>query len=290
MSERTTALTVASHRRFVLSTVVTALRDAFGATYDRDPQLVNLKVTTQYPLEAIDYPCIVVEYDNQVVENAGVGHEEWFNDSKNILRKWHHSRFEGTMNFEIMGLTPVDRDIMADALTEVIRFGRLDEFLLPFFSTLYGLPTDPVALLFNQIMFNSDQVHSSGNTASLAPWSPEDLMVYQTSLTSQVHGGYYNVNPQDTYGYVTRAILLPYNPNEQPVVIDLTADWNNPLQYLDEDTVKGKGVVGGSSTFYYAKQNWSQARIRNTVISSRNATARIQKTFANTQTATAHIA
>lgn len=242
MSERTTALTVASHRRYVLSAVVNALRAAFGAAYDRDRQLVDLKITAQYPLAAIDYPCIVVSYENRLVQNAGVGHEEWFTDANNTLRKWHHSRFEGSMDFTIMALTTIDRDLLADALTEVIRFGRLDAALLPFFTTLYGDPNAPVGLIFNQIMFDADQITSSGNSASLATWSPEDLMQYSTGLSSEVHGGYYNVNPQDAWGYVTRVTTIPYNSNDfLEVDFDLDINWSNPFQYVDISTSTGKG-------------------------------------------------
>lgn len=250
MSERITAQTVASHRRFIVSTLILALRAVFDSGYDRDPQFQNLKITHDFPLKELDYPCIVVTYDNRTVQNAGVGHEEWFPDANNVLRKWHHSRFEGTIDFEIHTLSPVDLDILADALTEVIRFGRLDAALLPFFTTLYGNPSDPVGLIFNQIMFDADQVSSSGNTAGLAPWSPEDLMIYQTSLTSEVHGGYYNVNPVDVWGYVTRIALTSYNtsPFDVPVVLDLKSDWSNPFIYVDDGTVIGKAKVSGTSS------------------------------------------
>lgn len=248
MSERTTQQSVASHRRYVLETMITGLRLAFNAAYDRDPQLVNLKITANYPLAAIDYPCIVVEYENRLVANAGVGHEEWFIDENNHLHKWHHSRFEGAMNFEIQALSPYDRDLLADALTEVIRFGRLDAQLLQFFTTLYGDPNGPVLLWFNQIALNADEISSSGNTASVAPWSPEDTMLYQTGLSTEVHGGYYNVNPSDIPQYVTSVGLTPYNssPFDQPVVLDLNLDWSNPLSFIDVGGVTGKGVVTGA--------------------------------------------
>lgn len=250
MSERVTAKTVASHRRFIVSTLIEALRDVFSNSYNRDPQFQGLKITHTYPLKELDYPCIVVSYQNATVYNAGVGHEEWFTDADGIFRKWHHSRFEGSVNFEIMTLSPVDLDILADALTEVIRFGRLDAQLLKFFTTLYGNPTDPVALIFNQIMFNADEVTSSGNTASIAPWSPEDLMVYQTELSSEVHGGYYNVIPSEVWGFVTRVIMDPYNtsPFDVPVVLDLTDDWTNPFIFVDESGATAKAVVSGTES------------------------------------------
>lgn len=246
MSERVTAQSVASHRRFVLGMIINGLRAAFNASYDRDPQLASLKITQTYPLAAIDYPCIVVEYHNSLVARAGVGHYEYFTDVNNELHLWKHSRFEGEVTFEILGMTPLDRDLLADALTEIIQFGQLDTQLDQFYTTLYGDPNGPVLLWFNQIMFNSDEITSSGNTASLAPWSPEDLMVYQTSLSSEVHGGYYNVDPTDIPKYVTRVELSSYNPNDLPVVLDLTSDWNNPFSFYDDAAVVSKGNPTGT--------------------------------------------
>jgi len=248
MSERTTQLLIASHRRFVIDTMIPALRSAFGSAYDRDPQLVNQRISNQYPLKQIDYPTIVVEYQNSSVSNAGVGHEEWFNDELGHLHKWYHSRFEGQMDFEILALTPLDRDLLADALTELLRFGRLDAAFAPFFNTLYGDPNGPVQLWFNQIAVNTDEITSAGNTASPAPWNPEDLLVYQTSLSTEIHGGYYNVDPNDIPQFVTSIQVVPYNssPFDVPIVLDLTRNWSNPFSYYDDGKVVGKAVVSGT--------------------------------------------
>lgn len=258
MSIRTTDQNISGHRRLVTEAIVTALRDVFNGSYNRDPQLANLKVTNNFPLVEADYPCIVVEYEPSRVSNAGIGHEEWFVDSTGVFRKWNHNRFEGTLNFDIYGLSPFDRDLLADSLEEVLRFGRLDAQLDKFFIDIYGDPNDKtVELLFTQLMLNVDDIASGGNSAALAPWSPEDTMVYQTSETLQIHGGYYNVIPTQTWQVVTKATAsaweeevafdvstatptLPYN--------DPTTAWTNPFVYEDADTVTGAAVISGSDT------------------------------------------
>lgn len=256
MGVRTTDQGVSSHRRLVLRTMVNALIAAFGASYDREPQFVNLKVTTEFPLAEIDYPCIVIEYEPQRVVNAGVGHEEWFADANMVLRKWNHRRFEGELTFNVFGLTPLDRDLLSDALMEVLAFGRLDPNLLPFFNTIYGDPDAPVTLQFSQLMLNVDEIAFGGDSAAPAPWQPEDTLTYESTLSTTIHGGFYNVLPTDTFGYVTRAEAEPYPQGDQTVTIEFGGDqplpfpdpntlWTNPLEYDDADTVVGEAVISG---------------------------------------------
>lgn len=251
MAERTTEFRTASHRRLVVRAIITGLESVFDSNYDRDRQFRDLKITPQYPLVKDDYPCVVVEYEPQRVVNAGVGHEEWFTDEQNILRKWNHSRFEGTITFEIYALSPLDRDILADAIEEVVRFGRLDSELIPFFHELYGDSYDgqPVTNTYAQLMFNSDEMTGGGNNASPAPWQPEDQLTYMTSLSSEIHGGIYNVIPQDTWSMVTRADAASYPEFEEQVVLpfgDPDKVWTNPFIHEDENGVRGAGEVSST--------------------------------------------
>lgn len=258
MGVRTTEQGVVSHRRLALRTVVLALQSVFGNTYDREPQFVDLKVTTEFPLVEVDYPCITVEYEPQRVVNAGVGHEEWFVDANRILRKWNHSRFEGQVIFNVFALSKLDHDLLSDALMEVIRFGRLDPNLLPFFTSIYGDPNAPVSLQFSQIMLNADELDFGGDSVSPAPWQPEDTLVYTSDISTTLHGGFYNVLPQDTWGYVTRASAEPYPQGEQTVTIEFSPDeqalpfpdpstlWTNPFQIEDAGSVTGTAVISGS--------------------------------------------
>lgn len=257
MGVRTTDTGVTSHRRLVTRTLVSALQAVFDANYPREAQLQSLRVTTTYPLTQVDYPSIVVEYEPQKVMNAGVGHEEWFADANMVMRKWHHSRFEGSINFSVFALSPLDRDILSDALMEVIRFGRLDTHLLPFFDTIYGSANDPVKLMFNQLMLNSDEIDFGGDSASMAPWGADDVLVYETALSTTIHGGFYNTLPTDTFGYVTRAKAEPYPQGNQDVSVEFGAPqplpfpdpstvWTNPLEYEDTNAPVGVAQISGA--------------------------------------------
>lgn len=275
---RTTDKRTASYRRYILDTIIGALEAVFDADYDRDRQFVNLKILAQYSRDEQDYPCIVVSYDGRSVQNMGVGHEEWFDDAANIRRKWHHSFFEGTINFEIYALTTMDRDILQDGLIEVLRFGRLDPELLPFFETIYGSPDDPVRLIFNQIALNTDIVNEQANSVSVAPWNAEDQLLYTTGCSLEVKGGYYNITPDISWSFVERVTAHSYPQFEEKVTIPLINDApdptplgsdpgeiTNPRQFYDDNTMqdptisvtdppvpntlKGVGVISGDEVF-----------------------------------------
>lgn len=261
---RTTDLGVASYRRLIYRNVIQALRDAFDANYDREPQFAELKITQKYPLQKIDYPCIVVEYQDQRVVNAGVGHVEWFPDPLGRLRKWNHSRFEGSLNFQIHALSTLDRDILADALVEIIRFGRLDPQLNRFYEVLYPEHTPPAwdsgaadpnpfyeynYSLFGQLMFDSDQVMGQGNSATVAPWQPEDVLVYSTGYSCVLHGGYYNSYPTVDWSKVSSIIIDAYQTdqydNELPFPGHAEVAWTPAWLHEDEGEIAGTAVITG---------------------------------------------
>lgn len=254
MAERTTELRVSSHRRLVTRALVTALQSVFDDQYDRDRQFQTLHVGPTYPMSEVGYPAVVIEYENTRVMNAGVGHEEWFEDADNILRKWNHSRFEGNINLEILALTTLDRDLLADAVIEVLRFGRLDSAMESFFDTLYGNPNDPdVELVFSQLMLNVDDISGAGNSETLAPWGAEDVHVYETSYTLEIHGGYYNIIPEATWQVVTKVGSASFLEGWEDIQFDVPyynpdTLWTNPFIYVDEGAVTSQAVISGAES------------------------------------------
>ena len=260
---RDTDQNVTSYRRLVVRGLVGALREVYDANYSRERQLRDLKITTHYPLVRLDFPAVVIEYTGQRVINAGVGHEEWFMDGNDIMRKWNHRRFEGSLNFSCHALSPLDVDILADSVIEVLSFGRLDAQLGKFFTSIYGDKDDPVMLSFTQIMLNVDIINDSGVSAQVAPWQPEDVLVYSSDINIEIHGGFYNTYPQDEWYYVTDVNVQSYPQGEVEVVLPFGNDeeqkWSNPFEYEDDnvtpsdtnpfyypDWLAGEGVVSGS--------------------------------------------
>jgi hypothetical protein len=258
---RTTDLGIASHTRLVYTNVIPALREAFDGSYSRDSQLADLRITQNYPLKKIDYPCVVVEYQPQSVMSAGVGHVEWFTDPRGRWRKWKHNRFEGTLSLRVFALTTKDRDIISDALVELIRFGDLDPQLNKFFEVIYPQDGDLTAEeaeagytysynAFDQLMLNSDQLYSLGNSAQIAPWAPEDVLVYSGGWSTNLHGSYYNVYPTVDWSRVTRIRIEAYTTDQYglPFDEDLTVAWVPPFDKDDEATITGTAVISADES------------------------------------------
>lgn len=185
------------YKTAVKRTMVKALRAAFTDNFPED-QFQDLRIVPEFPLSREKYPAIYISYNGTVNKNAGVGHEETFQDSLNVMRTWNHRRFEGSIDFTCLGLTPLDRDILADALHEVLTFGWLTDTMSGFFDIIYGDPDAPyssAALLLAQLDLNTDIITPGGESASPAPWEPEDQLLYQDVYNLEVHGSYYNAPP-----------------------------------------------------------------------------------------------
>ena len=242
---RTTDLNIAQHRRLVYRTIIEALRAAFDGYYNRDRQFTNLKITQEYPYEKVDYPAIVVEYQNTLVANAGVGHREWFHDQDGNLRVWNHNRFEGTLYFTCYALSTLDRDTLADALVELVRFGKLDSQLQRFFNIIRPSGDEFVAL--QQIIFDSDQLRGSGDSATIAPWQPEDMLIYSAAYTVAIGGGYYNTVVKHDWSKVTHIQIEADLEDEQghlePKNVDIVDVTWKGLDYFDQSTVTGVGHI-----------------------------------------------
>jgi hypothetical protein len=258
VSTRTTDLSVASHSRLVYRNVIAALKAAFDSGYDRDRQLTGLRVTQEYPLRREDYPTLLVEYAPQRVVSAGVGHVEWFDDPRGHLRKWKHSRFEGTLNLRVYALSTLDRDLLADAVAELIRFGDLDPQLNRFYERMYPAGDDLPVLpgedyswgMFSQLMLDSDQLVAAGNSATVAPWQPEDVLVYSGGWSMNLHGAYYNSYPSVDWSRATRIVVEAYQTDqagaELPFPGHAEVAWSPAARHEDAAAVVGQsGVSGG---------------------------------------------
>ncbi len=213
------------YRSVILATFVNALRAVFISDY-YDAQFENLRVSGEYALTKLSYPAVYVKFTSRKVSAAGVGHVEYFVGTDGIYQPWDHRRFEGMIEFKVVAMSPLDLDILLDNLTEIISFGRLSTILEQFYYTIYGVP-GTVQPFATQISLNSDEIEDTGASVGPAPWQPEDVLIYQNSLVCDVHGGFYNISPDDrqplqfvwevnqyAYPYGETPISLVYAPGE----------------------------------------------------------------------------
>lgn len=235
----------ASYRTLIKGALITSLRSVFTTQYS-DPQFQNLRIEPEFSLKRVTWPAIYIVYNEREVRNAGVGHLEYFPDPNGLVRKWMHSMFEGMIEFDIVTESPLDRDVLADALVEVIRFGTLDTLLNNFWQGIYGSVTDPYSNLavMQQIALNSDTLSSGGDSFGPSPWGAEDLPLYTTSYAIDILGGYYNSITDMSVGLVREVIQFPYIEGDPvPFNDDPNNIWFYPFDYFDEDIVEASASM-----------------------------------------------
>jgi hypothetical protein len=65
---------------------------------------------------------------------------------------------------------------------------------------------DAIGTVF-QVNLSSDQVINGGTSVSIAPWQPEDVMIYEDTYSVACMGGYYNTILADWPGYIMDAYI-----------------------------------------------------------------------------------
>ena len=232
-----------SYKTYIKRTLVEALREAFSSAY-KDTEFQNLHIYPHFPLRKIEYPAIYIDFIEGDVPNAGVGHVEYFEDPTGLLRKWMHRRFEGSIEFTIVTLSPLSRDVLSDGLVELLSMGTLETTLRDFFYKIYGDPTQSYSTLalYHQINLNTDVIHGGNDSAGLAPWEPEDQLVYQTTYTIDITGGFYNSIPTDApLTTIQTVIQEPYAFGEAiPPSVEENNPWVYPFVWYDEDVVSSR--------------------------------------------------
>jgi len=247
---------VVGFTRMVQNTIVKGMRRVFTSAY-AEKQLRDLRIVTEYPLTRQEYPAIIVDFNDRENRDAGIGHREVFYDPNGILRVWGHRRFDGSITFRCYGLTPLDRDIIYDAVVECMAFWRLPHLSLQrnLFSELYGSPDDPVDPFraLSQLFLNTDRMHSGGKSVSPAPWGAEDALVYQRDLTVDCIGGFYNAVPNAVTpgtGLVSHVFVYPHMKDRLELPLYDSEDYPVPGgEIYDGFVAEGSGEASAAETF-----------------------------------------
>jgi hypothetical protein len=182
-----------------------ALRGIFGSNYP-DPQLRNkVHVSLDFPQEEATYPAIYITYSEGPIENVGVGHSEISVDastgSPQVVR---HYRFSGQVNFNVLGRTPLERDMVTAGLLNVIAFGRDNPIFQPYYDALYDNK-------FVHLQVNTDQIVPGGENVTNVPWDSEgDERLYANQYRVAVVGEFWNDPVTGGLIQISTVDLYPY--------------------------------------------------------------------------------
>ena len=169
--------------------MVTALQPIFA---DANFPIVNLRnrvyVGLEYPMTNVRYPAIYLTYrENDPIHNVGVGHIEESIGVDGTPMQVKHWMFTGTINFNILALSPNERDQLAAALINILAFGEGDDLLKTF--------TDQIMnSTYIDLQFLKDQIHPGGEVVGNPPWESETELTFGTSYSIDVLGEFYS-NP-----------------------------------------------------------------------------------------------
>jgi hypothetical protein len=219
MAEPLIPIQTIRYKTYVKETIVEALRAVF--TSHPDKLLRKAKINVDNPMEEADYPAIVVRFYERSLKNAGVGHIEHLpsidpttGHATGFWFKYKHYLYNGDIEFAIYAQSSLDRDLMADAIVQVLTMGEIETYSNAFLARVYN--PDPVqepSSVDHFINLNTDEIMGFGETQQMAPWGAEDVMIYQTSYRVGIFGEFYSRTPVNhVYGVVEKVETYPYAP------------------------------------------------------------------------------
>jgi hypothetical protein len=201
------------YMQYLKTAVVEGLRLVYDTEYPIE-SLRGINISIEFPVSNSKLPCFWVNYDdNDVLQVAGIGHEELTFGGGSFTRhtRW---RFAGTITVTAMAMSSRERDMLYDELVRVFAFGRYTEPTNQF--RAYIEDNDLIA-----ININFDELRPSGDNAGMGtPWETQE-MLYEKSLSMDVIGEFVG-DP------ITQAIVPLGEIRVHPYVQDLQSPPNPP--------------------------------------------------------------
>ena len=206
------------YKTYIKETLVGAMQAVFSSHPD-DVLQQQVHVTTSLPMERAEYPTVMVRFYERDLHNLGVGHQEWLpvvdedDELTGEFVKFKHYAYSGDIEFGVLGLSSLDRDLVGDSIVQTLTMGSMETYTSVFWNALYrpNLATDPTAAEHFINLLN-DRIQGYGESEEMAPWMTEDTLVYRTSYRIPIFGEFYSRTPDlAPAGLVSRVDLYPYN-------------------------------------------------------------------------------
>lgn len=234
MTDPLIPLSTIGYKTYVKKALVESLRAVF-ANHPDDVTVRNATVGIDFPMTEADYPSIVIRFYERKLRNAGIAHREWLSpdDGGTGYHPFKHILYNGDIEFAIYALSSMDRDIMTDALVQTLMMADIESYTQAFLDRIYAANpnVDPYSRE-HYINLNTDEVQGFGEQQQIAPWMPEDVLVYQTSYRLGIFGEFYSLAPSsESYGVVEAVETYPYMPVAGEPVPD--PDPENPTPWVE---------------------------------------------------------
>lgn len=211
------------YKTYVKETIVQATRAVF-ATHPDTIVRDNTNVGIDFSFEESKYPSVIVRFYERQIRNAGLAHVEHFptDDTKTAWIRYEHKLYNGDIEFAIYALSSYDRDIISDALVQMLTMASTEPYTNLFLDRIYNhasVTTETESGAFDpaydhMINLNTDQISGFGETQTQVPWLSEDQLLYQNSYRIGIFGEFYSRTPVNTtFGLVEKVESYPYDPD-----------------------------------------------------------------------------
>lgn len=154
------------------------------------------------------------------VGGSGSGVASYLNTFRTLKTNVENSRFykhkrylyNGDIEFAVYALSSYDRDLIADSIVQTLAMGDLTTWTEDLRDSIYDAdPTTDIYSIDHMINLNTDEIQGMGETQQIAPWMPEDVMVYQTGYRIGIFGEFLSLTPTTgDLGLVERVETYPY--------------------------------------------------------------------------------
>lgn len=165
--------------------IVTALEPMFHDDFPIESLRNKVYVGLEYPFTQIKYPAIYITFNESTLRNVGVGNIEDATAEDGTPMQIKHWMFTGTVSFNIMALSPKERDELGAALVNILAFGESNP-LLSFFRTSVMDST------YVDLQYLQDNLHPGGEVMGVTPWASETELVFGKSYSIDLLGEFYS--------------------------------------------------------------------------------------------------
>lgn len=233
-------------KTFVKRSMVTALKAVFTDEYP-NKEFRNLQITTEYPQKKIENAFVLVKFNSGRLMNAGVGHEEILMDTNGHWHRYHHSRFEGTLEFHLYTLSMLSQDLLYDSLAEIIRSGTLQNLTDQFYETIFDEYANG-----GQLMLDTDGIDDLGLSVGPPFWDPEDTLLYMGGMSMVCHGAFFSTGSDVLGDFLRTVTVYPYLEGSDVPVGEITSnvEWApHAPDAEDTATVSTQALIDGDEDY-----------------------------------------
>lgn len=185
--------------------IINSLRKVFESDYPDQELASRISIVSEYPINEVQYPMVVIRFNSSRLDNIGIGHYELSDDVpySRIL----HWIFEGTLNFTVNALTPLDRDKVIVGLLNLFAFG-------PDIPVFQNFRDQIMNQEFVTMTLMTDSIQETGDSVTNPSWDQNNELVFTDSLILRVIGEFFTEPTTGNLIEIDTINLYPYQPGQ----------------------------------------------------------------------------